>query len=301
MLSGIYYDDHPGGDSVCVWYQAKGDDLPGQPLVHIIRPREKDFYKQLIYLHHYAALRMERSGEIMTEITNILSFLGAVGHLHASRTPRLFELLSLVLRVTGVIEMRVKHALACRRAVEFSPQIQPMIATPGHGSLPSGHATESFAAAFVFYALIRRARSQSAHISQGEQTFIQLMRIAERIAINRTVAGVHFPVDSVAGMVLGWTLADFYVKRFSGRGDVKTRHFDGRWFDDDFCYEKVLARSYRKHRDEDSIPQAADSDENITEGGDDLDIPVSGLLKYQWDEAVAECKLMLGPPPDVQP
>ena len=42
--------------------------------------------------------------------------------------------------------------------------------------------------------------------------------IAERVAINRTVAGLHFPVDSVAGMVLGRTLAEFYIKRFSGHG-----------------------------------------------------------------------------------
>ena len=63
--------------------------------------------------------------------------------------PKTRQLLKLVLEVSIIIHMWIKHALACRRPVEFSPQIQPMILTPGHGSLPSGHATEAFVVAFV--------------------------------------------------------------------------------------------------------------------------------------------------------
>ena len=45
--------------------------------------------------------------------------------------------------------MQIKHALAVRRPIEFSPQVQPTIVTPAHGSLPSGHATEAYTMAVV--------------------------------------------------------------------------------------------------------------------------------------------------------
>ena len=41
----------------------------------------------------------------------------------------------------------------------------------------------------------------------------QLIRVANRIAVNRTIAGVHFPVDSAAGAVIGMTLGTYLAQR----------------------------------------------------------------------------------------
>src|SRR4029453_16579932 len=60
----------------------------------------------------------------------------------------------------------------------------------------------------------------------------QLLRLASRTAINRTVAGVHFPVDSVAGQLLGLTLADYLRARstYGGGATYTPWLFDGTQF-----------------------------------------------------------------------
>jgi hypothetical protein len=128
--------------------------------------------------------------------------------------------------------MRIKHALACRRAIELSPQVQPMILTPGHGSFPSGHSTENHMIARILWEL--RGREPGI----GEQ----LMRLAARIAVNRTVAGVHFPVDTAAGQVLGLALGRYFIEcatgvaapfqawRFDGERYSGTQDFNFRYF-----------------------------------------------------------------------
>jgi hypothetical protein len=83
-----------------------------------------------------------------------------------------------------------------------------MILTPGHASLPSGHATEAFMVAYLLWRLRRTVDSTNDH-----RWCEQLMRQAARVAINRTVAGVHFPVDSAAGQALGLILGRYFVLR----------------------------------------------------------------------------------------
>jgi membrane-associated phospholipid phosphatase len=291
LVSGLVYDE--GEASISLQYRGRSDET-FTPIVHMIRPNAADFAKQAAWVFNYAALRVERSSEILAELHDITSFLGSVGYVNPSRSPRTAELLALVLQVTTTIEMRIKHALTCRRPIEYSPQIQPMIQTPGHGSLPSGHATESFATAFVINALIRKAKTGKDDVDTGDPLFVQLMRHAERIAINRTVAGLHFPVDSVAGMVLGWVLAEFFIARCSGTAQVTMRKFDGRGFDDDFRYEDVLTMSYRRSSEANNAVEPGGSDLIIQAANRACAVPCSPLLQHLWTQALAECRLIVG-------
>jgi hypothetical protein len=76
-----------------------------------------------------------------------------------------------------------------------------MIPTPSHATMPSGHATEAY---FVAYLLEKLLPAGNAYRKQ-------LQGLAARIAINRTVAGLHFPADSQAGQMLGQSLAEYFV------------------------------------------------------------------------------------------
>ena len=118
--------------------------------------------------------------------------------------------------------------MCVRRPHEYSPQIQPILQTPVHGSLPSGHSTEAYAVARVLNELVLAALTTS---SQAPQLREQFTRQAARIAINRTIAGLHYPIDSIAGQLLGLTMASYLVQRanadLGSTLPVKAWKFDG--------------------------------------------------------------------------
>jgi hypothetical protein len=113
------------------------------------------------------------------------------------------------LAVRKPVVQRFKHSFCVHRPNEYSAQIQPIIQTPGHGSLPSGHATEAFAVAGLLVSLL----NAKVGLAAPPGLIQQLMAQAARIAINRTVAGVHFPVDSLAGQFLGLGIAEYFFAR----------------------------------------------------------------------------------------
>jgi hypothetical protein len=174
-------------------------------IVSLHRPDKDVFAKQAEWLDFYADLRDDRSAEILCQMGPQVAFWSMLIYLHPSRTPKTIELLDTAVRLAIFVEIRFKHAIAAPRALEYSQQVQPMIQTPGHGSLPSGHSTQAFIIAVVLCALFK----------QGRHTvyYQQAMRQAYRVAVNRTVAGVHFPVDSIAGHVLGTALGEYFVAR----------------------------------------------------------------------------------------
>jgi len=212
-----------------------------QPLVSMVRPDENNFLEQLPYLDTYADLRPDRMGEIITQSGLPIAFWRSIPFIDPNRTKWTFDLLNLALRLANAVEMQFKNTLACRRPNEFSAQVQPIIPTPLHGTLPSGHATEAFTVAMVLSRLLEQAgaRQPAGHQSYATSVWpLQMLRMASRIAVNRTVAGVHFPVDSAAGAALGLTLGEYLAERCSATADtdIKSVTFKGTAFSGDFFW-----------------------------------------------------------------
>ena len=179
------------------------------------------FEKQIPLVLSWAELRNERATEILAQIDPQYAFWSSIVYMHPDRTRRTFELINIVLQFCVYVEMRFKHALGCYRPVEYNAEVQPMLTTPGHGTFPMGHATQAYAVAYVLKWLLSLKPAKPAHARVIEQ----LDRQAARIATNRVIAGVHFPVDSMAGRMLGIALGEYFVGRCKASQKFKRRKF----------------------------------------------------------------------------
>jgi len=72
----------------------------------------------------------------------------------------------------------------------------PPIEVPGHAAYPSGHATEAYSIAYILKVVLDRAASDTVVVPSQPDP---LTRLAQRIARNREILGLHYPSDSEAG------------------------------------------------------------------------------------------------------
>ncbi len=251
-----------------------------QPLARLTRPAPAIFQAQMTLVFNYADLRPDRTSEIMMQLGGAAGFLSSIAFAHPDRARWTLELLGVVFRLAGFVEHRLKHALACRRPLEYSPQIQPMILTPAHSEMPSGHATETFAMALV----LRRLISGGAPVYTQSIYDEQLMRLAARVAINRIVAGVHTPASTIAGAVLGLTLGEYFVQRcLPAATTYNAWEFDGAAFpgNQDFVWTDLFDAAA-------SAQTTTGYGVNLLPGGGKPLGAASAILQNLWTRASAE-------------
>jgi hypothetical protein len=110
------------------------------------------------------------------------------------------EVITLCILIGGMFSQQAKGIFMRPRPVQIYPAMMPFIATPSHPSFPSGHATQAF--------LVAKMLSR---MMQAPALEPYLFSLANRIAENREIAGLHYESDSRAGKELAEFLADKLV------------------------------------------------------------------------------------------
>lgn len=144
--------------------------------------------------------RADALAEILRQDREFISyFLAAMGG-NAETRPATYRLFHIANLVVTLVVMHFKLKYDYPRPSHICPALLPPIQVPGHASYPSGHATQS-----RLFALLGREVMPAPH--QNEMGEV-LEKLADRIARNREIAGVHYEKDSNAGKCLAQGIFD---------------------------------------------------------------------------------------------
>jgi membrane-associated phospholipid phosphatase len=87
------------------------------------------------------------------------------------------------------------------RPLQLCPWLMPPIPVPGHASYPSGHATQAALLSGLLGKVMKaQVTQQLPQTPSGTASLLD--KLAERVARNREVLGLHYPSDSAAGKSL---------------------------------------------------------------------------------------------------
>jgi hypothetical protein len=253
-----------------------------KPFMTLYRPEPELFRKQLRHLRSYADQRADRSPEILNQVGYPTDYFAAILGLQNDVHAKCFELIAATQAIASHVALVAKHHLACLRPDRRGATVMPMIQTPAHGSFPSGHATEAFAVATVLSGLVQvlGARPPASRPYPRVDPMVALLyKQAERIAVNRTVAGLHFPIDTWAGAALGEAVGELILAKCRG-GKASWRSY--RAEDSDF----LVAEFHN--------PTPMPDGHSLTRGLERtpaaITVPTSQLFAWLWGKTLDEFK-----------
>jgi hypothetical protein len=154
------------------------------------------------------ALLIEYRGAVMAEALAQRS--GGIGYFRgilsftAASHPATAMLCAVALQIGHFQAMYYKKVFKRPRPSQRLPHLMPPIDPPGHAAFPSGHATQAWLIAEVLKKVIPICPAEVPDPANPPQTQPApeehpLNFVAQRIARNREVLGLHYPSDSAAG------------------------------------------------------------------------------------------------------
>jgi acid phosphatase (class A) len=144
---------------------------------------------------HRSTAQAERAREDAE--VSVFRFADALGNpdgFMPDKLPLTVKLFQAIDRDEAHVLGAAKREFARPRPFTVEPRLNPVIARPLSSSYPSGHSTWAYMTGLVLADMVPERRAQ-------------ILERAAEFAHNRTVAGVHYPSDVVAGRLAGTALA----------------------------------------------------------------------------------------------
>ncbi|MPZ32032.1 MAG: phosphatase PAP2 family protein [Rhodospirillales bacterium] len=146
----------------------------------------KDALQELVNLQE--TLRQEAMPEILAQATDFQMWFCAQLGLYPRSHPKSYLFLKLVARIGELVMVYLKYKYNAVRPSQVYPRLTPPVPVPPHASYPSGHAMNSYLMALATAEIVPDLGDAAE-------------RLAQRIAKNREIAGLHFWWDSLAGKI----------------------------------------------------------------------------------------------------
>jgi membrane-associated phospholipid phosphatase len=161
---------------------------------------------ELDELQMLAEYRPEVLSEALSQTTDMVGFWAGLLMFSPYSHPHTFRLARTAIVVGEFLVMHYKRQFMRPRPSQLSPTLMPPIAVPGHASYPSGHATQAYLLSLIMADVmpdIVKTKFDKAPTAIALTPNDSLLdRLAERVARNREVLGLHYPSDSKAGQTL---------------------------------------------------------------------------------------------------
>jgi membrane-associated phospholipid phosphatase len=197
--------------------------IPGPPT------DKAEIEAELRELQEIAEFRAGLLAEALEQRSNIVGYFSGLLTFKDSSHPWTWRLCHAAVRVGQFVVLHHKKESLRARPSMLAPALMPPLDPPGHPAYPSGHATEAYLLALVLAQVMpaiasgepfggarmpvtqadldRVKASIVTRVDDDKDTakrmrLTPLWRIAQRVARNREVIGVHFRSDSEAGLRL---------------------------------------------------------------------------------------------------
>lgn len=144
--------------------------------------------------------RADALDEILSQSDEFASYFMNAMSARPGSYPATALLLRIASQVGTFVAMYQKYLFQRPRPSMLCPALLPPIAVPGHASFPSGHSTQAHLMALCMDEVF----TYQGHNPMPQQAAMHddLLALADRIARNREIAGLHYPSDTAAGIEL---------------------------------------------------------------------------------------------------